>query len=477
MTTTADKSVLVSPSERARIARQEPSLANRILLLEFAEAPADLPGALVAKGYFKLYCTYRPLTWDSLASKTFQPAFKNGIVDIRGQNLRGQDLDSNLVYRFVGAAKHPFVTALHEFFYTKFRNFFKYDPAGLLPAMEVHVFKFAPKMCFRSHFFDSLKPMENGVPAYRIIWFSHHVKVIFSKFAGADFLSQQKTLFDSIITCENDVHVFGFAAYGQKCGKAGVVDLQANEVLLLPAPCVFKVETGLPQIIMCTSLLLSKGNKASGKGVGGLQLCTTAGAVKSSAPFGAKPLFASFTPNQQLAVNECMQKSNNLRNRRKPPLFEVSKAKVVIWPQSAETIQLDDSRRDGNEETSSPRTGGEAAVAVRKVLFNAQGNSPIRDDTHKDSPVAGNEGDTVASKAGLGIVENEKSKENEESDREMEVEGAEPTPSAAVHPKESTPDGNDEINTGDNTGDTPNTVVDEDSTGQASPEKKKPRTK
>jgi len=299
MTTTADKSVLVSPSERARIARQEPSLANRILLLEFAEAPADLPGALVAKGYFKLYCTYRPLTWDSLASKTFQPAFKNGIVDIRGQNLRGQDLDSNLVYRFVGAAKHPFVTALHEFFYTKFRNFFKYDPAGLLPAMEVHVFKFAPKMCFRSHFFDSLKPMENGVPAYRIIWFSHHVKVIFSKFAGADFLSQQKTLFDSIITCENDVHVFGFAAYGQKCGKAGVVDLQANEVLLLPAPCVFKVETGLPQIIMCTSLLLSKGNKASGKGVGGLQLCTTAGAVKSSAPFGAKPLFASFTPNQQ----------------------------------------------------------------------------------------------------------------------------------------------------------------------------------
>jgi len=296
-----------SPPSRARgdSAKKNPKREFTVALHGFSSSPPDLLAAIRSRGFFVLTLDCSPLPWSKVKEMDFTPAFECPYIHAEAVGEGGllsysPAPDSVRTSRFFKLLSKLFRQTLREPLFG--------GTSKDLPEVVPGFYKFDARLSLACQLMDS--PENTGktgpslddkiIPGFRLIVFNVPLVVDVKVTAGDDFFVQRKNFWDGISELSDESFLFPKGVYYKSSGESVSIPLEAHQVLILPAPCVFLPAVNEGDVYMMTSFIPRKWNgKLRVAQPQGLSLIYTSSAVLTRYPLQKKSFFDSLGEDEE----------------------------------------------------------------------------------------------------------------------------------------------------------------------------------
>jgi len=255
-----------------------------------SSSPPDLLSAIRSSGFFVLTLDCSPLPWNEVKLMDFTPAFDCPYI-----HTEAVGESSLLGYSPAPAPllRSPFFKLVCELFKDTLRKPFLNINKPENFRLEPGCYKFDARLSLACQLMDTSYTLhEKVIHGFRLIVFNVPMVVDVKVTAGDDFFEQRKKFWADLVQLTDESYLFPEGVYYKSSGNSVSISLQANQLLILPAPCVFLPAVNEGDVYMMTSFIPRKLNsKVPLPQPQSLSLIYTSSAVQTRYPLRKKSFF------------------------------------------------------------------------------------------------------------------------------------------------------------------------------------------
>jgi len=340
-----------------------PSGAHVLYLTKYNEEPEDYLKEMLSYGYFRLeISTDGPVDWPRARYGPFVDFIPGTVTSATGANR----VEGALLA--VASAPLPdsmFLRLLYSLFAVKWSTPLLGFPEGTgetsLPPVKFSVLRFSKTLALNGSFVDThVDADDSSIDGYRVIFFDRPVSVLVDLFHGAhstgepsssssaapvdkSFFNQRKAFWDDFHFLDAHLGLYGKGSYLSTSGSSSIIDVGADQILILPAPSSFRPLSSKDDYYMATAFFPSFESNPIDEGGPNLALALSTAAVTTKFPGNKTSVFDRLGETDKAVVEAC-GKATLAQDPATYRVFtapqDVTAVKHPIWPPSKELLKL-----------------------------------------------------------------------------------------------------------------------------------------